>query len=172
MKISHGLTIVGWILVGILSRLIPHLPNFTALTAIALCGSLFFEKRQHALLTALTAAFLSDILLGFHSTMPYVYGSYALVALLGFYFRSNLTVLNLPVVSISASCLFFLITNFGVWLHCSLYALTFEGLGICYVAALPFLLNQIAGDAIYSLLLVSYALFLNRNFTRKDLSIS
>ncbi len=42
--------------------------------------------------------------------------------------------------------LFFLITNFGVWLHTGLYAKTWGGLVQSYTLALPFFRNTLLGD--------------------------
>ena len=49
-----------------------------------------------------------------------------------------------------ASSLFFLMSNFGVWTTGLMYPLTVQGLIACYTAALPFFLNTLAGDLLYS----------------------
>jgi hypothetical protein len=48
---------------------------------------------------------------------------------------------------------FFLITNFGMWLFSGFYPLTSAGLAACYVAAIPFFQNTVAGDLVYAALL-------------------
>jgi len=56
-----------------------------------------------------------------------------------------------------ASLIFFLLSNFGVWLNW--YPRTIEGFISCYTLALPFYKNTIMGDAVFGLgyLLVRYA---------------
>jgi hypothetical protein len=49
--------------------------------------------------------------------------------------------------------LFFAVTNFGTWTLSGMYPLTFSGLAACYVAAIPFFQNTVAGDLFYSGLL-------------------
>ena len=49
---------------------------------------------------------------------------------------------------LSSSVIFFVVTNFGVWLIG--YPNTVEGFITCYVAALPFFGWTIAGDLFYS----------------------
>ena len=55
--------------------------------------------------------------------------------------------------AIVSSVLFFAITNFGVWLFSGFYPRTLAGLEACYVAAIPFFQNTIAGDLFFSGLL-------------------
>ena len=52
-----------------------------------------------------------------------------------------------------SSLLFFVLTNFGVWLVNGYYPHTVAGLAACYVAAIPFFQNSIAGDLFYTALL-------------------
>lgn len=53
----------------------------------------------------------------------------------------------------ASSVLFFVVTNFGVWAFDGLYPRTLEGLVVCYVAAIPFFANTLAGTLFYALLL-------------------
>ena len=59
----------------------------------------------------------------------------------------------------SASVLFFVASNFAVWLFSGMYTLDGAGLTRCYTAALPFFRNTLLGDALWtSLLFGTYAL--------------
>jgi hypothetical protein len=49
--------------------------------------------------------------------------------------------------------LFFTVTNFGTWLTSGMYPPTFSGLVACFVAAVPFFQNTLAGDLVFSALL-------------------
>ncbi len=140
-------------------RLLPHLPNMTPVAALALFGGVYLESARAAFALPLAAMLLSDSLLemttgeGYHSLMPFVYGSFALIAALGLFLRERFGVLSLLAAVLASVGLFFLITNFGVWLMSGLYPPTAAGLLACYAAALPFLKNQLVGDLLYSALL-------------------
>lgn len=63
------------------------------------------------------------------------------------------------VASLSGSIVFFILTNFGVWLTDVDYAKTWAGLGECYVKAIPFFRGTVMGDLFYNLVLFgSFAL--------------
>ena len=98
---------------------------------------------------------LSDLLLGFgvHRVMPFVYGSFALNVVLGRLIRDRRSPLVVGGAALAGSVLFFVITNFGVWLSSDLYPQTAEGLVVCYVAAIPFFRNTLAGDLLYACVL-------------------
>lgn len=146
---------------AVILRLIPHPPNFAPIAAMALFGGAYLDKK-YALIVPLLAMFISDIFLGFHSTMPFVYGSFLLTGLIGIWLRQHLTIANVFLGTLVSSILFFVITNFGVWLVGSIYEKTFEGLIQAYLYAIPFFRNTIVGDFFYTgLFFGSYELFLN-----------
>jgi hypothetical protein len=131
----------------VLSRFIPHPPNFSPIAAIALLSSKGFRSRWIVFLIPIASLFLSDLFLGLHATIPFVYISFVLIVLLGFSVKK----IDLVTVLLSSS-IFFLVSNFGVWfLH---YPLSIEGFLQCYTLALPFFLNTIFGDLVYSALLI------------------
>ncbi len=134
-------------------RLVPHPPNFTPIAAMALFSGAYFGRNALAFIAPLAAMLLSDTLIGFHSGMPFVYGSVAIIVLLGWLALSRVSVLRIGLAAIASSVLFFAITNFGVWLTSGMYPLTPGGLAACYVAAIPFFQNTVAGDLFFSGLL-------------------
>jgi hypothetical protein len=138
------------ILVAAASRLIPHPPNLTSITAMALFGGAYLSERRLAFLVPMAALFLSDLVLGFYSRMWVVYGSFVLVVWIGLLLRRRRTPLVIASAALVSSILFFVITNFGVWVFGSLYPKTVEGLLVCYVAAIPFFQNMVLGDALYT----------------------
>jgi uncharacterized membrane protein len=140
------------IFIGAFSRLMPHLPNFTAIAAIALFGATRMQNKKLALITPLAAMLASDVLIGFHSGMWFVYGAFALTSLVGFWVRSSFSYGKLAAGVALSSVLFFLITNFGVWLSGS-YGLTADGLATCFAAAIPFFRNQVMGDVFFTVAL-------------------
>jgi hypothetical protein len=98
----------------------------------------------------MAAMLLADFFLGFHSTMIYVYGALALVVGLGLWLKNNVSVGKVAGAAIGSSLLFFIITNFGVWLGSTFYAQNLQGLINCYVAAIPFYHYTLASDLLFS----------------------
>ena len=96
--------------------------------------------------------FLSDIFLGFHKTIPFVYLSFIIIALIGGLIKTNKWQ-SLLKASLVSSILFFLITNFGVWATSGMYAHTWAGLIRCYELALPFFRNTLMSDIVYTAVL-------------------
>lgn len=143
------------ILGAALTRLLPHPPNFTSIAAIGLFGGAIFENKKISYLLPLSALLLSDILLqiftttpGIYSGMFFVYGSFMLITWMGHFLR-RISVKNVVAVSMAASILFFLITNFGVWAMGNSYPKTGAGLLNCYLAGIPFFGNTLLGDLFY-----------------------
>src|SRR5689334_13609970 len=117
------------VLLAAFTRLIPHIPNFAPIGALAIFSGAFFKNKWLRFLIPLSAMFLSDIFLGFHATMPFVYGAFILSTGLGTVFlKKTFDTKKLFSVSLLSSLLFFLITNFGVWLTSSMYPKTLYGL--------------------------------------------
>lgn len=143
-------TLVLMILAAAFSRLIPHPWNFTAVGAMALFGGAFLPSKKQSLMIPLAALFLSDLVLGFHSTMVYVYLGFAATVFMGWSMRQNRSVFRLGTLSLVSSAVFFLVTNFGVWMEGGFYSQNLQGLVNCYLAAIPFFDNQIFGDLFYS----------------------
>lgn len=146
----------GFIFIGILSRLLPHPPNFTSLPAIALFSAWYLGNVRLSLFVVFATTFLSDFILGSHTTVPFTYLSWGLLTYLGSKLYSEKSFHLLSLYCITSSLLFFLISNGGVWATSSIYPITFNGLILCYIAALPFLLNQIVGNLIYGLIFWGY----------------
>lgn len=148
------------ILFAIVLRLLPHPPNFTPIAAIALFGGTYFDKK-YALMVPLFAMLISDFFLGLHQTMLFVYGSFLLTGLIGLWLKKHKSLKNILLATISSSILFFLITNFGVWLVWDFYPKNPTGLLQSYFLALPFFRNTLLGDLFYTgLFFGSYELLL------------
>lgn len=153
------------VLVAAISRLVPHAPNFTPIAAIALFGGANFNNRWAAFLVPLSAMFLSDLFIGFYGiNMMAVYISFALIALIGMFISSNQSIGSVLTAVISSSLLFFVITNFAVWLGNPVYPQNFTGLTECYFAAIPFYKNSLIGDLFYSTILFGGFYFASQRF--------
>jgi hypothetical protein len=148
------LIVSGIILFAALMRLVPHYPNFTPVAAVALFGGAHINKKWLAFLIPVTALLLSDLLLGFHRFMIPVYISFTMVVLLGTILKGKISVGGVFLASISSSLLFYLITNFFVWVGSpAFYDQTISGLMQCYIVAIPFFHTTLLGDLFYSTVL-------------------
>ncbi len=153
MNVPRFLALTALVIAATVSRLVPHPPNFVPVAAIALFGGTTFSDRRAALLVPLVAMALSDAALGFSVFTPFVYASFALITCLGFTLRDRGGVLRIGTASVVGAVLFYIVTNFGVWLAGTLYPKTLAGLTACYVLAIPFFWNTLASDLFYATLL-------------------
>jgi hypothetical protein len=152
--------IIATIFTAAALRLIPHWPNFTPVAAMALFGGAYFSKKYLAFIVPLAAMFLSDLILGFHASMPAVYIAFAITVLIGMLVARHPKALNIAGAAVASTLIFFLITNFASWLGSTMYPKDFGGLMACYAAGLAFLndgklgisffFNSLAGDLFYT----------------------
>lgn len=150
--------IAGMILLAALSRLMPHPWNFSPLEAMALFAGANLARRWVSVLIPLAALLISDLFLGFYEGIWVTYACFAIIALFGRYLRQA-SVGKIAFFGLASATGFFLISNFSVWAMGTMYPLTAAGLLSCYVSAIPFFHNQLAGVAFYSLVLFGgYAL--------------
>ena len=143
LKISFGIFIVL-----AASRFIPHPPNFTSLIALSLYVPLFLGKR---FIPALLICFIiTDIFIGFHTIVVFTWGSIIIISLISYLFQKNIYMRIIGAVC--GSLVFYIISNFGVWSLGS-YGYSFDGLLICYIAAIPFYSNTLISTILYSVLI-------------------
>jgi hypothetical protein len=158
--------ILAAILAAAALRLVPHPPNFTPIGAIALFGGAYLGRQWLAFAAPLGALLLSDLLLGFYPELAFVYLATAATVLIGGAIARRKTVLGIATGAVAGAMLFFLITNFGVWLLMDHYPKTLAGLASCFVAAIPFFQNTLAGDLFFSALLFGGFALLERRVPR------
>jgi len=158
------LVIGGIIVFAALMRLIPIYPNFTPIGAMALFAGAHMANRKIALGIPLAAMLLSDIFLGFHPMMLPVYLGFVLMVLIGGLLRNKISVATVAGGAIGGSLVFFIITNFAVWVGGTLYPLTMQGLVQCYIAAIPFFHTSLLGDLFYSGVFFGSFYFLTRYY--------
>ena len=138
----------------ILSRLIPHPPNFTPLIAGAVFLPFMLKDKTLIIGLPLLCLFISDLIIGFHNVMLWTYGSFLIIGLMVIIF-SKLNLKSLLGLSIAGPSFFYLITNFGVWVSSSTYAKDIYGLLECYALALPFYGNSLSSTLLFSLLFIA-----------------
>ncbi|MDA9066135.1 hypothetical protein N9K18_02670 [Candidatus Pelagibacter sp.] len=127
------------------SRFIPHPPNFTSLLALSFYIPLILGLRYLPVL--LVSFIITDLVIGFHGVTLFTWGSIILIGLGSKFFTK--TILNRIMGSLLGACLFFIITNFGVWTLGS-YTYTLEGLLLCYTLAIPFFAYSLISTFIFS----------------------
>ena len=146
---NHPWLVSGLLLLGIVARLVPHVWNATPVMAIALFGGTYLAKRW-AIILPLAIVATSDFIIGWHNTIPFTWGAFILTGMLAWWIRRHPSATCIVAAALAGSVLFFLITNFGVWLVGELYPRTIAGLWACYVAAIPFFRSSLFGDLVYT----------------------
>lgn len=138
------------IMAAVLSRVLPH-PwlNFTAVGG----GLLYFGARRplREAIWPVLALMATDFYL---TTFFYHYAWhtsdylitwtwYAAAVVLGRILLRRVTVTRVIGAPVLTSTSFFLVSNFAVWAGSVMYPHTLAGLGMCYVAGLPFYRNDV-----------------------------
>ncbi len=154
------------IVVAAFSRLLPHPPNFAPIGAMALFGAAYFSKKYIALLIPILSMWLSDLVINntiyaqyfdgftfFYQGFYWTYMAFIFIGVLGFILLKKPKPQNIIIASLSASIIFFIVSNFGVWASGTMYPNNFSGLITCYAAGLPFFKNTLIGDLVYTSIL-------------------
>jgi hypothetical protein len=161
----RNLALTLFILAVALTRLLPHPPNFAPITAMAVFGAVAFGRWRAAVVAPLVALFVSDLVReylyrhgmsaqwGIYRGMWVTYGTTAVVALVSRLAYGTRRVSVMAATTLVGSIVFFLVTNFAVWARGTRFPHTPDGLLDCYLAALPFFRNSLAGDTVYATVL-------------------
>ena len=80
MKLNKIHFIIGIIIMAIASRLIPHPPNFTPITAVALFSIINFKNKYLALAIPIFCLFISDLIIGISLINLFVYFSFLIIS--------------------------------------------------------------------------------------------
>lgn len=151
LLISKLAQILVFVAIGVFSRILPHPANFAPIGAMALFAGTYM-KRPQALILPLLAMVISDFVIGFDS-IPMrltVYGSFLISVFIGFWIKKHRNFGNIFAATLLSSILFFVITNFAVWLLGGIYTKNIFGLIECYILAIPFFRNTLLGDLFYT----------------------
>ncbi len=168
-KKTFLLTATMLVAVIVVGRLLPHAANFAPAVAAGLLAGFVFRSRLNAMAVVLVGMLLSDIVIGYESLgmRAVVYASLGLPVVFGGMLQKwhNRAMQKQEPVdaksrfrfaaaiggsSLASSIVFFITTNFAVWAQGAMYELSWSGLALCYVNAIPFFRNAVAGDLIYS----------------------
>ena len=159
MNINYLKIFLGIFVALAVSRFVPHPPNFTSLIALSFYVPALLGLR---FLPAVVLSFvLTDIFIGYHNMLFFTWGSVIVIGFVSKYFISSF--LKRLGGALSGACLFFLITNFGVWVT-GYYGYSIDGLTASYVLALPFFGYTLVSTLIFSVLIETVYKFSKFNF--------
>ena len=158
MKKINLLAIISLCLIILAARLFEHYfpqaPNFSPLASVILFSGVYALNKKYLALP-LVALLISDFFIGFYHwpVMISVYGSFAIIALIGLLVKKHKNVLNVVSASLGASLIFFIVTNFAVWQFGNWYSHDLAGLMLCFSMAIPFFKNTLVSNLLYTGLL-------------------
>ena len=147
---------ISLILILVLSRLIPHPPNFTPIVAVAIMSGYLFKNIYISFAVLITSMLLADAFIGFYKNMFFVYFSLILISYIFYKISSNINSKNLFIFSLLGTIVFFIISNFGVWILGGLgpnnlpYDKNLNGLLECYILAIPFIKNTMLSTLVFT----------------------
>ena len=157
------ITVSIMVAIAAATRFLPHPPNFTAIGGMALFGAATLTNKKLAFLVPIMAMLISDLFIPNGVDLS-VYTAFIVIAAMGLLISNKKGPMPVIVGSISASVIFFAISNFGVWASQAMYTKNTIGLITCFEAAIPFFPNTLAGDLFFSsLLFSSYAIIKKTN---------
>ncbi len=165
------------IILAAMSRLLPHPPNFTALGALCLFGAAYYSRNWLALAVPVLAFWLSDLVLNnvvyaeyyegftlFTGTFAWSALAIAVMVLFGRTIMQKVSAKSVLGGTLGVSLIFFVISNFGSWASGAIYPMNGAGLLACYTAAIPFFLNSLLGNLLFSAVMFgSYELILKKS---------
>ncbi len=155
-KANLPLIIIGILSFGIFfSRMIPHQPNLTPVLALCLFSGFFAKGRWYSMVLPLLALAASDWYIGFYPGWGFNYVSLALLLFAGDFMKQAAT--SFVGYGFFGAVVFFLLSNFGVWMFSEMYPPTFEGLLSCYQMGIIFFRSTLVGTtAFMALFYVAY----------------
>ena len=116
----------------------------------------FFKNINLSFLVLIVAMLFSDLFIGFYENVFFVYASLLLITFVFYKISKKINFKNLFIYSFTGSLIFFLVSNFGVWILGSpgvnniAYAKDFNGLVECYILAIPFFGNTFLSTLIFA----------------------
>ena len=162
MNYIKGIIFITLILV--LSRIIPHPPNFTPILAGIIFLPFIKKDLAFSIIAPLAAMLISDLIIGMHSLMLWTYAPIIFLSCLTYYFNQD-SILRIGTLAVVSPMVFFLVSNFGVWISGSSYTEDMFGLIECYFNAIPFYASSAISCLLFTALFYFLRLaLLKRNF--------
>lgn len=180
---KNTLIILGIIVLVAASRLLPEsIANFTAIGAIAFMGGALFENKWLKYLLPISILAISDLALNtlvyseftnsglFYDGMLWVYLPFVISVFIGQRMLKQMNVSKVLLTALVSGSIFFLLSNFGVWMSGVLYPKTATGLVEAYTMGIPFFRSTLLGNMFYGLLIYYAYQFATKTSTSKTLA--
>jgi hypothetical protein len=147
------------VLIASMSRLFPHYPNFTAMGALAFYTAFSSKKVGQSLALMAGTMMVTDLILNnlvypsgefvfMYAGSIFTYLGFAAYSVAGYLSKTRKTA---ALGLIIGSLVFFVISNFGVWVSAlSPYPKTGTGLLAAYTAAIPFYAPELLSSFLFS----------------------
>lgn len=155
-ELLSSVVAAGLLMLFVCARFIPHPANFSPIGAVAFLSGLWMIRRSWLLLLPFVMIFLTDLALGLYDGIAFVYLAYALMAALGVLYAKlkfeskSLKLGYFAMFNVSASVVFFFVSNLGVWWATALYSRDLHGLLECFVLAIPFYPMTLLSQVMYA----------------------
>ena len=156
-KILNNVTIAAILIsLAVITRIIPHPWSFTCVGAVLLFSTFYFKNRKISFLIPITIMLCSDLCLLYLQHKPfagvYIYLCWLVYIPISVLFIKKIEIKNVALAGISGATLFFITSNFLVWIQGGGLGYTYNLTGLinCYIAAIPFYLNAMAGNLVWS----------------------
>lgn len=167
-------------------RVLEHPFNATPMIAVMLFSAAIFSKWSWKIIVPVAAILLSDLLIelkngyGFHSATGMVYGTFALIFVLGYFILQKINPVRVITAALVGSIAFFLVTNFALFYPAAAvpnpalghYPHNWTGILASYEAGLPFYRNMVVGDLVFTIFLFGayYLISKAQWFTKSELA--
>jgi hypothetical protein len=160
-KVENNHLAIALSIVTSLARIFPHPFNITPNVAFCIYSGAFLPKRLGLGLIIVTSIVTdvvlslirNEVLFGWYTIM--VYGCFMISFLISFHFYKWKLPVVMPLVIVTSSFQFFILTNIWVFLTSGMYPLTGQGFLECFgPKTWLFYRNSLIGDAVYSPLFV------------------
>lgn len=159
---------------------LPPLANFTPLGAIALFGGCYYLDKWTAYFVPLLTLWLTDIFLNrfiffhdwvfFYDGFVWVYGSFALMTLIGAQIK-KVSIKSVLFAGVAGAFVHWIVSDFGVWLAGGSDVTTglpftrdWQGYGRCLYVAIPFARNLLIGNLVFGAVLFGSFELMQRRF--------
>ena len=176
---------ISSVIIICVARWMPHPPNFTPLVGAAVFGAAVLFRKLWAIALPIIALWISDLLLNnilytqyydgfiwFNSSFVWSAAALLIIVFVAGFLKNKWTISKVAGASVGSSIIFFLISNFGVWMSMiEVYPRSTSGLLTAYIAGLPFLLNGLAGDMFYCAVFFGSFVLYQKWIHRTELSI-
>ena len=172
MTKGRFITLTVMVLLAALTRVLPHLPNVTPTVAFAIFGGCYFSSKRQAFIVVVLSMFISDAILGFHTEMWAIYLALGLLIWIGSSLQECIRISTVIFASFLGSCIFYLVTNFGVWATSGLYPRNLTGFISSYIAGIQFFGYSFVGDLFFVGVLFGLFEFMDKKVFLEPVKVS